>query len=181
MERMDASCLSDSTETRKGSENPTAAGVKDWEAAQNRILLYLRALHIEPDQRLILAVQAYERARAKAKIEHEAVSEAMVLLWQILAERNIFQDPELDFRACNFQIWARQFPGYSLENLCPSMGTIAAPPINRRPMPPAALGFSRRRTPNRARLPEPNGKPLRSWFYLKVALLAILLIFFLGS
>jgi hypothetical protein len=185
MNQPDSPHLSDSLKKGPESESIEPDAIIDWELAQDRVLLYLRALNVGPDKHLTLAMQAYERAGTQAKTNRKAVTEAMISLRQILVERNIIPESGIDFCARIWHRWARRYPGYSFENSGfaeqKSLSVSALPPIHRRPMPPATLQFRLRRRV----LPRPtvraDGRSLNKWFYLTGALITILLIIFFGT
>jgi hypothetical protein len=148
--------LSDFPEKAPQSANPAEDAARDWEPAQDRVLLYLKGLSVGPDQRLSLAMQAYERAFRQAKSDRTAVRAAMVALRQILVERNIVPDADIDFNARNWRKWIERYRGYSLGNAGLREGlpvsALAMPPIQRRSMPAAALQFAGgRRVPPRSK------------------------------
>jgi hypothetical protein len=119
---------------------------KDWELAQDRVLLYLQALNVAPQQRLMLAMQALERARVRAESNRAAVPEAMIALRQILAECQIVPESEVDFSARTWCKWARRCVDHLRENSCcsgaASVSALAAPPVRRQSMRPAVMLFS---------------------------------------
>jgi hypothetical protein len=160
--------LSDPPEKEPESTNPAADAGKDWEPAQDRVLLYLKALNVGPDQRLILATQAYERAVRQAKTGGPAARAAMIALRQIMAERNLVPDSEIDFSARIWRKWVERYRGYPLENAGLKEGlpvsASAMPSIRRRSMPAAALQFAgRRRVPPRSKSkPKANASLIES-------------------
>lgn len=168
MNRPYALYLSDPPEKEPESTNPATDAGKDWEPAQDRVLLYLKALNVGPDQRLILAMQAYERAVRQAKSGRAAVRAAMISLRQIMAERNLVPDSDIDFSARIWRKWVDRYRGYSLENAGLreglSVSALAMPPIRRQTMPAAALQFSsRRRLPPRSKSkPKTNASIIES-------------------
>ena len=102
--------LSGLLEKRRESEEFSQDALIDWELAQNRILLYLRASNIDPDQCLMLAMRAYKRAQKNVTGKREPVADAMISLRKILMERNIIPDQDIDFGAPNWRKWAQRFP-----------------------------------------------------------------------
>jgi hypothetical protein len=146
---LDSSNLSKLPEKSLQDENLKVDAFLGWELAQNRVLLYLMALNVGPDQRLKLAMQAYERAKTRAKTKYEAVPVAMISLRQILVEHNIVPDVNPDFSAQIWRNWAGRYAGYAPANTCLAKGVsvsaLAMPPIHRQSMPPAMLQFTGRR------------------------------------
>jgi hypothetical protein len=156
----------------------------DWELAQDRVLLYLQALSVAPQQRLMLAMQALERARARAETKRAAVPEAMIALRQILAERQILPESEVDFSARTWFEWARHCEDHLRENSYCSgaapVSALAAPPVRRQSMRPAAMQFSSRGRVSARPTAQTAAGALITRFYTAGGVFAVLLIIFFG-
>jgi hypothetical protein len=59
----------------------------DWHLAGERMLLYLKALGMDPEDQLGLSLEALRRARAQRSETADPVSECLTALWQVLEER----------------------------------------------------------------------------------------------
>jgi hypothetical protein len=127
---------------------PGAAGncrfgrADDWRRAQERMLLYLQTLQIPPERCLLLAHEAFERARSQPQPQ-EPVQAAMRSLFSILAEQGFLPDAIPDFSAGR---WCRAANGTSSATLrhlpCgtpEAFRSAALPPIRRHPITAAAM------------------------------------------
>jgi hypothetical protein len=157
---------------------------RDWELAQDRVLLYLRALNVAPQQRLTLAMQALERARTRAESNRAVVPEAMISLRQILVEHEIVSASEVDFSTRSWCAWARRCADHLPETSCCSgadpVSALAAPPVRRQSMRAAAMRFSRRGRVSARSTGQTAGGAHMPRFYTAGVIVGVLLIIFLG-
>lgn len=184
MNGSDSSDLFNSAQTERESVACEPDAFIDWEIAQDRVLMYLKALNVAPDRRLTLALQAFERARTRTKSACEAVPETMTSLWQLLTEHNIVPDTDIDFDARIWHKWTLRFPEYSLRDSLPqgkSPKLSAAPSLRRKPMPSAALQFALRRRGVSPSTDPAGGRSSKRWVRLAMALATIFLILFIGA
>jgi len=66
----------------------TEGNTKGWQLAGERMLLYLKAMGLAPEDQLGLSLEAIRRARARQRDSHEQMAECMDALWQIIKERS---------------------------------------------------------------------------------------------
>lgn len=168
-------------EKGRGPEKLAPDALTDWERVQGRILLYLRASNVEPDLCLELAMQAYKRAKKRAKADRDPMPEAMLSLHEVLLKQRIIPDGNIDFGARIWRKWARRFPeGLGLPEGI-SLTAAALPSIARRHMPAAVLQVGRRHRDLARSTADGDAWTVNKSFYVIGVLVAILLIIFFGT
>jgi hypothetical protein len=66
----------------------TQENARGWQLAGERMLLYLKAMGLAPEDQLGLSLEAIRRARGRRRDSHEPLAECMDALWQIIKERS---------------------------------------------------------------------------------------------
>jgi hypothetical protein len=78
--------------------------VQGWQDAVERMLLYLKSMHVTPEEQLGLALEAIRRAGAQQHTDPLPV--CLEALWQILQERCLPVATKIDIGECNGSAWA---------------------------------------------------------------------------
>ncbi len=137
-----------------GELEPQQSADRDWDLAEERVLLYLRALRIPAPRRLKLALEALERAAADeaAGRQEPLVTRAMQVLRALVTEQELsaMQNLAGQFQDRREQVQSRQpapqeVPetadgAAAVQNRAAAAGTLrVAPPVKRAAMVPGHM------------------------------------------
>jgi hypothetical protein len=78
---------SGSSPQKEESYSGADSSTEEWEIAQERVLLYLKILHVSGNERLTLALEALNRAKSKVT-ESGAIPAAMHAVKELLSEQS---------------------------------------------------------------------------------------------